>query len=202
MSKHRKKQQYVQTQPKTQGRGFLSKVITFVGFISVLNAIISLVAGYGTFQTQWEQTEWPATTAQVVEVSQGNDANQNPTPAEIRYEYQVDDTTYQGTYQEDSIVKRVIATEGQTVDIDYATGTVYVDGQPLEEDYIKEQMQIPSYGEGTNHVTVPEGCLFVMGDNRNQSADSRYSGIGIVDERCVIGRAVMVLFPFAHFGTL
>ena len=106
------------------------------------------------------------------------------------------------TYQEDSIVKRVIATEGQTVDIDYATGTVYVDGQPLEEDYIKEQMQIPSYGEGTNHVTVPEGCLFVMGDNRNQSADSRYSGIGIVDERCVIGRAVMVLFPFAHFGTL
>ena len=88
------------------------------------------------------------------------------------------------------------------MDIDYATGTVYVDGQPLEEDYIKEQMQIPSYGEGTNHVTVPEGCLFVMGDNRNQSADSRYSGIGIVDERCVIGRAVMVLFPFAHFGTL
>lgn len=106
------------------------------------------------------------------------------------------------SYQEDSIVKRVIATEGQTVDIDYATGTVYVDGQPLEEDYIKEQMQIPSYGEGTNHITVPEGCLFVMGDNRNQSADSRYSGIGIVDERCVIGRAVMVLFPFAHFGTL
>lgn len=102
MSKHRKKQQYVQTQPKTQGRGFLSKVITFVGFISVLNAIISLVAGYGTFQTQWEQTEWPATTAQVVEVSQGHDTNNNPTPAEIRYEYQVDDTTYQGTYQEDS----------------------------------------------------------------------------------------------------
>lgn len=102
MSKHTKKQQYVQTQPKKQGRGFLSKVIVFVGFISVINAIISLVAGYGTFQTQWEQTEWPATTAQVVEVSQGHDANQNPTPAEIRYEYQVDGTTYQGTYQEDS----------------------------------------------------------------------------------------------------
>lgn len=102
MSKHTKKQQYVQTQPKKQGRGFLSKVIIFVGFISVINAIISLVAGYGTFQTQWKQTEWPATTAQVMEVSQGHDANQNPTPAEIRYEYQVDGTTYQGTYQEDS----------------------------------------------------------------------------------------------------
>ena len=106
------------------------------------------------------------------------------------------------SYQEDSIVKRVIATGGQRVDIDYASGTVYVDGVALEEDYIKERMQIPSYGEGTNHVTVPEGCLFVMGDNRNQSADSRYPEIGIVDERCVIGRVVAVIFPFSNFGLL
>lgn len=101
MSK-RKKQQYVQTAPKKQGGSFLTKVITFVGFISVINAVISLVAGYGTFQTQWAQTEWTATTAQVVEVSQGHDANEDLTPAEIRYEYQVDDTTYQGTFQENS----------------------------------------------------------------------------------------------------
>ena len=106
------------------------------------------------------------------------------------------------SYQEDSIVKRVIATGGQTVDIDYATGTVYVDGVALEEDYIKEQMQVPSYGDMVNHVTVPEGCLFVMGDNRNQSADSRYPEIGIVDERCVIGRVVAVIFPFSNFGLL
>ena len=106
------------------------------------------------------------------------------------------------SYQEDSIVKRVVATGGQTVDIDYATGTVYVDGVALEEDYIKEQMQVPSYGDMVNHVTVPEGCLFVMGDNRNQSADSRYPEIGIVDERCVIGRVVAVIFPFSNFGLL
>lgn len=106
------------------------------------------------------------------------------------------------SYQEDSIVKRVIATGGQTVDIDYATGTVDVDGVALEEDYIKEQMQVPSYGDMVNHVTVPEGCLFVMGDNRNQSADSRYPEIGIVDERCVIGRVVAVIFPFSNFGLL
>lgn len=106
------------------------------------------------------------------------------------------------SYQEDSIVKRVIALEGQRVEIDYYSNTVYVDGIALEEDYIKEWMHVPSYGDVINHITVPEGCIFVMGDNRNESADSRYPAIGIVDERCVIGRAVMVLYPFAHMGGL
>ena len=107
----------------------------------------------------------------------------------------------QTTYQDDSIVKRVIATGGQTVDIDYDTGTVYVDGTALKEDYIKERMEVPHYGEGLNHITVPEGCIFVMGDNRNNSADSRYPAIGIVDERSVIGHVLLVLFPFSAFGT-
>ena len=108
----------------------------------------------------------------------------------------------QESYQEDSIVKRVIAVEGQQVDIDYTSGTVYVDGVPLEEGYTKEQMRIPSYGEGINHVTVPEGCIFVMGDNRNESADSRLPAIGIVDTRCVIGRGMTVIFPFNHWKGL
>lgn len=105
-------------------------------------------------------------------------------------------------YQEDSIVKRVIATQGQRVDIDYGANTVRVDGQALEEDYIKERMSVPGYGEGLNHVTVPEGCIFVMGDNRNNSADSRYPDIGIVDTRCVIGRGVAVMFPLEHWKRL
>lgn len=108
----------------------------------------------------------------------------------------------QERYQEDSIVKRVIAVEGQRVDVDYDANTVYVDGVALEEDYIKEQMLVPHFGEGINHVTVPEGCIFVMGDNRNNSADSRYPDIGIVDTRCVIGRGLVVLFPFHHWKGL
>ena len=108
----------------------------------------------------------------------------------------------QESYQEDSIVKRVIAVEGQRVDIDYSTGAVYVDDIPLREVYTKERMLIPSYGEGINHVTVPEGCIFVMGDNRNNSADSRYPDIGIVDTRCVIGRGLIVVFPFGHWKGL
>lgn len=108
----------------------------------------------------------------------------------------------QESYQEDSIVKRVIALEGQQVDIDYGSSTVYVDGKPIEEDYTKERMLVPTYGEGLNHVIVPKGCIFVMGDNRNHSADSRYPAIGIVDTRCVIGHGIAVLFPFFHWKGL
>jgi signal peptidase I len=106
------------------------------------------------------------------------------------------------SFQEESIIKRVIATEGQTVDIDYDTSTVYVDGVALDEPYIKEYMWDIWGGNGLDHVTVPDGCIYVMGDNRNNSSDSRRTDIGIVDTRCVIGRAVMVLFPFADIGLL
>ena len=103
------------------------------------------------------------------------------------------------SFLEEPIVKRVIATEGQTVDIDFASGSVYVDGELLEEDYINE----PTYvEEGTQFpLTVPEGSIFVMGDNRNHSSDSRSSDLGTVDTRYVIGKAVFLLFPGADEGT-
>lgn len=91
------------------------------------------------------------------------------------------------------IVKRVIATAGQTVDIDFDSGTVYVDGAALQEDYINE---LTFLEEGTAFpLTVPEGHIFVMGDNRNRSSDSRDANLGTVDTRYVIGRAVAVAFP-------
>lgn len=93
------------------------------------------------------------------------------------------------------IVKRVIATGGQTVDIDFETGAVYVDGTLLEEDYINELTFVE---EGTEFpLTVPEGSIFVMGDNRNHSSDSRDASLGTVDTRYVIGRAVILAFPGA-----
>lgn len=101
------------------------------------------------------------------------------------------------------IVKRVIATGGQTVDIDYAAGTVTVDGVVLDEPYINERMQVPvSQHETITHVTVPEGSIFVMGDNRNHSSDSRDERLGTVDERYVLGRALWVLLPFQNFGAI
>ena len=104
-----------------------------------------------------------------------------------------------GVFDDDPIVKRVIAVEGQTVDIDFVSGAVYVDGELLEEDYINE----PTYvEEGTEFpLTVPEGSIFVMGDNRNHSSDSRSSDLGTVDTRYVIGKAVFLLFPGADEAT-
>ena len=104
-----------------------------------------------------------------------------------------------GVFDDDPIVKRVIAVEGQTVDIDFAEGIVYVDGEALEEDYIRE----PTYtAEGTEFpLTVPEGSIFVMGDNRNGSSDSRDYRLGTVDTRYVIGKAAFLIFPGPDYGT-
>lgn len=103
------------------------------------------------------------------------------------------------SFSDRPIVKRVIAVGGQTVDIDYETNTVTVDGVALDEPYINEAMrQLPS--EYATHVTVPEGSIFVLGDNRNNSSDSRKPTIGTVDERCVLGGARFILLPFGDFG--
>ena len=104
-----------------------------------------------------------------------------------------------GVFDDDPIVKRVIAVEGQTVDIDFAEGIVYVDGEALEEDYIRE----PTYtAEGTEFpLTVPEGSIFVKGDNRNGSSDSRDYRLGTVDTRYVIGKAAFLIFPGPDYET-
>ena len=91
------------------------------------------------------------------------------------------------------IVKRVIATEGQTVDIDFEEGIVYVDGIPQEEPYINT----PTFQSwGTEFpLTVEENCIFVLGDNRGISRDSRDPVIGQVDTREVLGKALFLFFP-------
>ena len=91
------------------------------------------------------------------------------------------------------IVKRVIALEGQMVDIDFKEGIVYLDGEALDEDYIREPTWTP---EGLDFpFTVPEGHLFVMGDNRNDSSDSRHRDLGSIDTRMVMGKAVFLAVP-------
>ena len=93
------------------------------------------------------------------------------------------------------IIKRVIATEGQLVDI--KDGIVYVDGQPLDEQYTKEYNRTFLMG-GNNldfPVIVPERHVFVLGDNRGGSTDSRKTQIGFVDKREILGKAVFLMIP-------
>ena len=113
----------------------------------------------------------------------------------LYHDYQYGDVVVlrKEAFLQEPIVKRVIATGGQTVDIDFGSGVVYVDGEALREDYVND---LTFLEEGTEFpLTVPEGSIFVMGDNRNHSNDSRDSRLGTVDARYVIGRAVFLAFP-------
>lgn len=118
----------------------------------------------------------------------------------IGYEPEIGDIVVIELPDMDPLIKRIIAMEGQKVDIDFENGVVYRDGTALEEPYTAE----PTYREEdvSFPVTVPEGCVFVMGDNRNHSTDSRDSMVGMVPVEYVIGEAVFRFMPFDSFGIL
>jgi signal peptidase I len=91
------------------------------------------------------------------------------------------------------IVKRVIAIEGQTVHIDFENGIVYVDGKAIDEPY---SIGKTTHDEGTRFpLTVDEGCVFVLGDNRYDSKDSRHPDIGLIDKREIMGKVFLLFMP-------
>ena len=94
------------------------------------------------------------------------------------------------------LIKRVIGLPGQTIQI--TEGKVYVDGKVLVENYIFEPITTGEIGP----LTIPEGKMFVMGDNRGNSADSRDDRIGLVDEKEIFGEAVLRLYPFDRIGRI
>lgn len=99
-----------------------------------------------------------------------------------------------------ALVKRVIAVEGQEINMDFDKGIVYINGQPIVEDYILEPTMNKLDFIGPK--TVPEGCVFVMGDNRNASVDSRKSEIGMVDTRLILGKAYFVIYPLSEIRVI
>ncbi len=103
------------------------------------------------------------------------------------------------------IIKRVIATEGQTVDIDFEKGIVYVDGNALDEPYAKTPTNL--HYDVEFPITVDENCVFLLGDNRNDSLDSRATwigddGTGLVDKRYILGKVLTRIYPFNKIGSL
>ena len=119
-----------------------------------------------------------------------------------------------GTFDDRALVKRVIATGGQTVYIDYNTNTITVDGVVIDEPYLNYD-QDTRYSDDylalrhdldgqyiNQEFVVPEGCVFVCGDNRNHSSDSRVAALGMVDERYIIGEVLMVFWPVSNLGVI
>lgn len=113
---------------------------------------------------------------------------------------------------DEPIVKRVIATEGQRVYINYDEGAVYVDGEKLDESaYLSEDVKTTKPSSSSDNpllefpeegLVVPEGHIFVLGDHRSVSLDSRFQAVGMVDERYVLGKALFKIYPFNHIGTI
>ena len=102
------------------------------------------------------------------------------------------------SFRDYPIVKRIIAVEGQVLDIDSQTGTVTVDGKVLEEPYLN-----PGITQAVNMefpVTIPDGCVFVMGDNRMESDDSRNTQLGFVEEGYIQGKVLFRYRPLSRFG--
>ena len=107
------------------------------------------------------------------------------------------------------IVKRVIGLPGDVIDIDPHTGTVYRNGSPLHEDYTAEPIDAANLGNAEYPLTVDDNCVFVLGDNRNHSTDSRYVNdgetefyVGCVDMRYIMGKAVFRIYPLDRIGVL
>lgn len=99
------------------------------------------------------------------------------------------------------VVKRIIATAGQVLDIDFETGTVTVDGAVLDEPYINN-LTTRDDRAFSYPITVPDGYVYVLGDNRGVSKDSRHPSVGLVAEEDIVGKVLLRVYPFSDFGTI
>ena len=171
-----------------EGESFASSVLQYLHDLVFMLAIIMVVfllffrmvvvSGPSMYSTLWDG-DWLLVLSNVF--------YQNPEKGDIII------ASKQSYNQGEPIVKRVIATEGQKVDIDFKKGIVYVDGKEIVEPYI---IGSTTDFEGVRFpLTVEEGCVFVMGDNREDSMDSRDPAIGLIDKREIIGKVIFLFFP-------
>jgi len=102
----------------------------------------------------------------------------------------------QPNFTNENLIKRIVAVGGDTVDIDYNQGIVYINGKSIDEPYINSKTNYQPFDSYDFPIVIPDGYFFVMGDNRNKSLDSRSQSIGVIDERYVFGKVYFRLLPF------
>ena len=121
--------------------------------------------------------------------------------SKVSYTFDRSDNLIQGAGLGKRIVKRLIAKGGQEINIDFAEGAVYVDGEKLDEPYINALTKRDE-GGFSYPFTVPEGYVFVMGDNRNISKDSRHPEVGLLSEDAVVGKVILRIAPLSQAGSV
>ena len=181
-----------ETENLTWQQGLLLYLHDLIYMLSAIMIVFLLlfrmvvVSGPSMYSTLWDG-DWLLVLSSVFD--------QNPEPGDIII------AGKESFNDGEPIIKRVIATEGQKVDIDFETGIVYINDVALEESYtytptnLEEGMSFP--------LIVSEGCVFAMGDNRNKSRDSRYPDIGLIDHREILGKALFLIYPGVgdqHYG--
>lgn len=188
---------------QTNTKKFLTSIVDYVEMFAVAVCIVIIVftVAFRTCTVDGDSMNTTLLNGETVVVS---DLFYTPERGDIVVFHQTDDSSISDRNK--ALVKRVIGIGGDTVKIDYDTWTVTItdkDGNVYTppQDYIYLSQRSGNF-VGTAEYEVPEGSLFVLGDNRNESLDSRYSSIGFVDARRVLGKVILRVAPISEFGTV
>lgn len=185
----------------TNKNKFLTSIVDYVEMFAVAVCIVIVVftVAFRTCTVDGDSMNKTLLNGETVVVS---DLFYTPERGDIVVFHQTDDSSISDRNK--ALVKRVIGVGGDTVKIDYKTWTITITDKngnvhQLNENYVYLSKRTGNF-QGVAEYEVPEGSLFVLGDNRNESLDSRYSSIGFVDARRVLGKVILRVAPLSEFG--
>ena len=196
MSDNTIKEESQKKEEQNKAAGVLKEVISFAIYIGVVFLFTYLVIHYVGQRTEVSGSSMEST------LSDGDNLIVDKISYRFREPERFDIIVFPYQYEEDTYyIKRIIGLPGESVQID-KTGTIYINGEPLEESYGLEVIASYNLGRAEEEIVLAEDEYFVLGDNRNGSSDSRDPSVGNIKREDIIGRAWMRIFPFDEFGSV